>query len=120
MCLLCERGHYTPMDYLGKKASLTPISHSGSREFASARECYDIVRSDIRWFCIYLLLIQAGFSHAPYTPSKPVRPHEWSRGESNPCPKCRLHHLFHKSGKPHVGLEPTTYGLQNRCSIQLS
>ena len=36
-----------------RRASLTPISHSGSREFASAGESFDIVRSDIRWFCIY-------------------------------------------------------------------
>ena len=104
------------MDYLGEKASLTPISHSGSREFASAGECYDIVRSDIRWFCIYWLLIQAGFSNTPCTPSKPLRPHEWKRGESNSCPKCRWCHLFHKSGKPPVGFEPTTYALQKRCS----
>ncbi len=38
--------------------------------------------------------------------------------------KLHPHHLTvrqnRNSVKPTVGLEPTTYGLQNRCSIQLS
>ena len=54
------------------------------------------------------------------TLSKPLRPHEWRRGESNSCPRHRYYNLFLRRGKPSVGLEPTTYGLQNRCSIQLS
>ena len=31
-----------------------------------------------------------------------------------------LHAIAYPKAKPPVGLEPTTYGLQNRCSIQLS
>ena len=67
---------------LGNKDDINPDCPLGSDEFVSAgkfschktRECYDVIRSGVDVISICGLLIQAGFSHVPYTLSKPWHP----------------------------------------------
>ena len=100
--ILYVEGISPSKSYLGNKANLTPISvyGSGSNRGCLTGEANNLVRrSDV--FGIYLLLIQAGFSDPPNTPSKPLYPREVEIRGVEPLSEISVEPPIPQKGKAH-------------------